>query len=107
MKDSEVLTSLKLMGNSLLHADTVILTGTTIFNNTFLDVLYSTGKNSSVFLLGPSNILSNDMFAYRNIEVVFGSVFEPYDHKLFDKIREGRGTQGFIDNLKKVYIKSE
>jgi len=93
--------------SEISHADTVILTGTTIFNNTFSDIIAHTKEGCDIFLLGPSNILSEEMFRYRNVKVVFGSVFEPFDHSLFLKIRDGHGTGGFLANLKKVYIASE
>jgi uncharacterized protein (DUF4213/DUF364 family) len=106
-KKSELLSDIGSMAVSLRSADAVILTGTTIFNNTFMDVIHETGSHTSVFLLGPSNTLSPDMFMYRNIKVIFGSVFEKEDYELLKKIEEGHGTRGFIDHLKKVYITSE
>ncbi|MCD4768800.1 MAG: DUF364 domain-containing protein [Bacteroidales bacterium] len=103
-KESSILTGLNRFEKSLYEADTIILTGTTIFNNTFMDVIGKSSEGANIFLLGPSNILSEEMFKYRNIKVVFGSMFEPGDRQLFDKIKAGKGTRGFIDNLKKVYI---
>lgn len=106
-KTSPLLKDAGEMNNSLSRADAVILTGTTIFNGTFMDIGSATGSGSSIFLLGPSNTLSNDMFAYPNIKIVFGSIFKPYDMGLFEKIGNGHGTRGFIDHLQKVFINSE
>lgn len=106
-KESPVLSNISGLSDSLSKADAVILTGTSIFNGTFTGILESTADAAPVFLLGPSNTLSMDMFAYPRVKVVFGSVFEPYDLELFRKIQEGRGTKGFIEHLKKVYISSE
>ncbi len=103
-KESNILTGLNKFEKSLFEANTIILSGTTIFNNTFLDVIGKSSGEANIFLLGPSNILSEEMFKYKNVKVVFGSLFEPGDRQLFDKIRAGKGTRGFIDNLKKVYI---
>jgi len=107
LKESPVLSNIAGFYDSIALADAVILTGTSIFNGTFSEIVSSTSENSSVFLLGPSNTLSFDMFAYPGIKVVYGSVFEPFDRGLFDRISEGRGTRGFIEHLKKVYISSE
>lgn len=85
-------------------ADCVILSGTTINNNTFMEVISKTSDSCSIFLLGPSNILSREMFRYRNIKVVFGSRFRKGDEEVLDIIREGRGTKGFLKNLNKVYL---
>jgi len=106
-KESSVLLNPDVLESTLDKADAVILTGTTIFNNTFTKVLAMTPADSNVFLLGPSNILSEKMFGYRNIKLIFGSVFEPYDKRVFDKIRQGHGTRGFLEFLKKVYIATE
>ena len=106
-KKNQLLMDKSLFEPEISHADTVILTGTTIFNNTFSDIIAHTKEGCRIFLLGPSNILSEEMFRYRNIRVVFGSVFEPFDHSLFRRIREGHGTRGFLENLKKVYLASE
>lgn len=103
-KESSILTGLNRFDKSIGDAETVILSGTTIFNNTFMDVIGKTSKGANIFLLGPSNILSVDMFKYRNIKLVFGSLFEPGDYQLFEKIKAGKGTRGFLDNLKKVYL---
>lgn len=106
-KESTVLSNIRGFEKAASECDTMILTGTTIFNNTFMDVISGTGDHTTIYLLGPSNILSGEMFRYRNIDVVFGSVFERYDHELLDRIRSGYGTRGFLDRLQKVYIKSD
>jgi uncharacterized protein (DUF4213/DUF364 family) len=106
-KESAVLSNIKGFEKAASECDTMILTGTTIFNNTFMDVISRTGDNTTIYLLGPSNILSGEMFRYRNIDVVFGSVFARYDHELLGRIRSGSGTRGFLDRLKKVYIKTD
>jgi len=106
-KKSSNLDDIESMEDSLHNAEAVILTGTTVFNGTFTSVIGKTGDNTDIFLLGPSNILSEQMFEYRNIKVVFGSVFERGDSRVLDKIAQGSGTRGFLQYLKKVYIKSD
>lgn len=106
-KQSDILSDIGSLYSSLGEADAVILTGTSIFNQTFMNIVGACREESSIFLLGPSNTLSRDMFAYPCIRIVFGSVFKPYDSGLFEKIANGAGTKGFIDHLQKVYINSE
>ena len=103
-KQSVVLNELSEIGKSLSECNTLILTGTTIFNNTFLDIIEQTSDNCVIYLLGPSNILSEDMFLYKNIKLVFGSVFRNGDKRVFDKIAAGHGTRGFLEYIDKVYI---
>ncbi len=103
-KESHILSDISEFGTALSECNTLILTGTTIFNNTFTDIVGRSPEKCEIFLLGPSNILSPDMFSYRNIKVVFGSVFEKNDTRVFDKIAAGHGTRGFLNYLKKVYI---
>ncbi len=105
-KESHVLSDLSKMENSLSEADTIILSGTTIFNNTFNKITGLTSPACDIFLLGPSNILSEEMFRYPGIKVVFGSVFGQNDHRVLDIINAGHGTRKFLPFLKKVYIVS-
>lgn len=104
LSDSEFLIPMRRQPEMLGTADCVILSGTTINNNTFMEVISKTSDSCSIFLLGPSNILSREMFRYRNIKVVFGSRFRKGDEEVLDIIREGRGTKGFLKNLNKVYL---
>jgi uncharacterized protein (DUF4213/DUF364 family) len=106
-KKSSILSDIQGFSEAASVCNTMILTGTTIFNNTFRDVISLTGDSTSIYLLGPSNILSRDMFGYRNIDVVFGSVFRRHDSSVFQKIREGKGTRGFLEHLDKVYISKD
>lgn len=103
-KESEILSDISGMERKLADAGTIILTGTTIFNRTFTDIISGTPEGCNIFLLGPSNILSDDMFSYPNIKVVFGSVFRKNDDRVLDIIEEGHGTRAFLPYLEKVYI---
>lgn len=106
-KESHILTDLSEFDRAVQKCQTMVLTGTTIFNSTFLDIVNRTSDDCSIYLLGPSNILSEDMFMYRNIKVVFGSVFGKNDTRVFKKIKEGHGTRSFQEYLDKVYIRRE
>ncbi|MEA1887856.1 MAG: DUF364 domain-containing protein [Bacteroidota bacterium] len=106
-KESHILADISKMKESLIGAETIILTGTTIFNNTFNDIVSITPPGCNIFLLGPSNILSEEMFRYPNIKVVFGSVFMHDDSRVLEKVGAGYGTRGFLPYLNKVYIISD
>ncbi len=86
----------------LRNADVVILTSTSVLNNTFPDIIDSTPENCRIFTLGPSTILHPDMFKYKNIHTIFGSVFEKDDSKLLSIIRDGGGTKRFLHLMRKV-----
>ncbi|MBE9491460.1 MAG: hypothetical protein IMY70_01130 [Bacteroidetes bacterium] len=88
----------------LRSADSVILTSTSIFNNTFLDIICKTKRNCKIFLLGPSSILHSDMFLYRNITNIFGAVFKQDDNHILEIISRGDGTRKFLPIGRKVYI---
>jgi len=104
LSDEDFLIPMRRQPEILSEADCVILTGTTINNNTFTEIISHTPEVCDIFLLGPSNILSREMFNYRNIKVVFGSRFSNGDQEVLDIIREGHGTKGFLKNLNKVYL---
>ncbi|HQG56307.1 MAG TPA: DUF364 domain-containing protein [Bacteroidales bacterium] len=88
--------------DALGKADAVIITGSSIANNTFCDLTGKTGSGCSVFLLGPSNILHPDMFNYKNVKVIFGSVFERYEERILDMIDAGHGAKDFLTDKNKV-----
>jgi uncharacterized protein (DUF4213/DUF364 family) len=104
LSDAEFLIPMRRQPEILASADCVILTGTTINNGTFNEIISYTPAGCDIFLLGPSNILHRDMFSYRNIKVVFGSRFRHGDEEVLDLIKEGHGTKGFLKNMNKVYI---
>jgi len=88
----------------LQKADCIILTSTSIFNNTFLEITDLSPQGSSIFLLGPSSILHEDMLKFRNIKKVFGIEFNQQDDRILQVIRENHGTPVFSPFGKKVYI---
>lgn len=88
------------------NADAAIITSTTVINGSFSQLMQYIPANCEIFMLGPSGILSNDMFKYGNIRYIFGSVFDNADHKVMDAIEAGAGTRGFLQYLHKVFIKN-
>ncbi len=104
LHDDPVLAPPEMLEESLAGADSLIITGTTISNNTFSGIVSATAAECDTLLLGPSNILHRDMFRYRNIKVIFGSLFRNGDTGLLDLVAMGHGTRELMGNLKKVYI---
>ncbi len=102
--DDEALTPLDQLDGALQSARQVILTSTSMANGTFHDILGKTRDRTDVFLLGPSSILHPDMFTFRNVKKVYGSVFRPYDQRVLDLISQGHGTQSFQRYGQKVNI---
>jgi uncharacterized protein (DUF4213/DUF364 family) len=85
-------------------ADALILTATSIFNGTFMDIVDHSCEKCDIFLLGPSAIMDRDMFRYKNIKGIFGAVFESGDERVLDTIKQGFGTKKFIQYGRKVTI---
>jgi uncharacterized protein (DUF4213/DUF364 family) len=102
--DSEVVIPIEHREKYLGEADGVILTATSIFNDTFVEILKSVNEKCDVFLLGPTAILDKKMKEYRNVKVVFGTVFKKNDHLILDIIADNEGTRHFQKFGKKVYI---
>ena len=88
------------------QADCLILTSTAVFNNTFLDLVNATNEKCHIFTLGPSTIMSKEMFLYRNIRLLFGSLFDLNDQRVLEIIKSGGGTKNFMPYMKKVFLQS-
>jgi len=89
--------------NFVKKSDALIITATTFFNCTFTEIIENTDK-CDVFILGPSAIISNDIFNYKNVKAIFGSVFRPFDKDVLQIIKAGYGTKTFAQRANKVYI---
>lgn len=105
VKDTQ-LTDMSLQLNMVSQADALILTSTSVFNNTFLELVNATKKDCEVFTLGPSTIMHNEMFLYRNVKLLFGSVFDPNDMLTIKIIEAGGGTKQFMLYMKKVFLQN-
>lgn len=100
-KNEKFIRKQELMPDCLKKANSVILTGTTIINNTFSDILNQTKNNCAVFLIGPSVPLSKALFETGKIKGIFGTVFKDNKQSVIDLIKQGEGT----DYLKKYGTK--
>lgn len=87
----------------LQKADTVILTATSLSNNTFFQIIKSTNNNSDIYLLGPSSLLNNELFNY-NLKAIFGTVFPENHDRILEIIKAGKGTREFIKYGNKVCL---
>jgi len=102
--DSEVVMPIEQRADYLSRADSVILTATTVFNNTFIDMMESVKDGCDVFVLGPTAILDKEMKENWKIKAIFGTVFEINDHRILEIIADDYGTRHFQKFGKKVYI---
>lgn len=103
-EDEEILLEMKHQMQYIKNADAIILTATSMFNQSFMELIRNSAKNTPIYILGPSAIMHPDMKAYRNVEMIFGSVYEPYDERVLDVIRADMGTRNFSPFSRKVFI---
>jgi hypothetical protein len=89
------------------EADAIILTSTSIFNSTFLNIINNTNDNCEIFMLGPSSIMTQDILQYKNIKMIFGSNFNKFDRRVLDVIQNDGGTRKFLKFGKKIISKRE
>ena len=89
------------------NADAIMMTATTIANNTFSELTNNAKEECDIFLTGPSSIMHPDMFAYKNIKAVLGSVFNDHDQQVLDAIEKGGCTRDFIKFGRKVVYEKE
>lgn len=106
VKDDK-LTDMSNQLKEVTKADALILSSTSVFNNTFLDLINATKDNCDIYTLGPSTILNEEMFQYRNIKFLFGSIFEPNDVNTLKIIEQGGGTKQFLPFMNKVFLNNE
>lgn len=103
-KTGSGLTHMQYQKKFLNEADAIILTSTSLVNNTFDEVIAETNPESHVYMLGPSGILTRDYFRYPQVKMVFGSLFEKNDRRVIEVIEKGYGTRHFLPYLRKVFI---
>jgi len=101
------LTDMQQQIKDVSDCDALILTSTSVFNNTFMELVSAANENCNIFMLGPSTILHKEMFQYKNIKILFGSVFEKDDIMALKVIQAGGGTKQFMPFMKKVFLHNE
>lgn len=94
---------MNLQQEHLNRADCVILTSTSLSNDTFEGIINSIPKTCSVFMLGPSTPLDDLMFTIPQVKGLFGSLFPTNHAETLKVIAEGYGTRDFMQYMRKVY----
>jgi uncharacterized protein (DUF4213/DUF364 family) len=103
-EEDEKLTDMSQQLTEISKADALILSSTTVFNNTFSEIVNATKETCDIYTLGPSTILNEEMFHYRNIKLLFGSVFGSNDVNTLKIIQQGGGTKQFLPFMDKVFL---
>ena len=102
--NDDKLTDMSKQLNEIAKADALILSSSSVFNNTFLELINATKDNCDIYTLGPSTILNKEMFQYRNIKFLFGSIFDTNDVNTLKIIQHGGGTKQFLPFMDKVFL---
>jgi hypothetical protein len=95
-KSDNILTIMSKQKQILQKTDAVILTSTSIFNLTFLEIINEINDNCDIFMLGPSSIMAEEILQYRNIKMIFGSTFDKFDQRVLKIIDNDGGTRKFL-----------
>jgi uncharacterized protein (DUF4213/DUF364 family) len=103
LKTDQDLSPLEYMSETLQTAAAVILSSTTISNNTFVNIIGKIQPDCDVFMLGPSSILNREILNYPGIVAIFGTIFKKSDGDVLELIRRGAGTQEFQPLGQKIY----
>ena len=96
LKKDPVLTPISEQKKHLEQADAVILTSTSIVSNTFMDSINATKKNCDIFMIGPSSMMTPELFGYKNIRMIFGATFKKCDDRVMKIVKEDGGTRSFL-----------
>jgi hypothetical protein len=95
-KSDNILTVMSKQKQILQKTDAVILTSTSIFNLTFLEIINEINDNCDIFMLGPSSIMAEEILQYRNVKMIFGATFNRFDEKVLKIIDNDGGTRKFL-----------
>ncbi|MBC8527744.1 MAG: hypothetical protein ISS28_03635 [Candidatus Cloacimonetes bacterium] len=107
-KPDSILTSMSEQKHFLKKADAVILTSTSIFNLTFFDIINEINEDCSIYMLGPSSIMTQEILQYRNIKMIFGATFKKFDNRVLKVIQNDGGTRKFLKfGKKQIFTNSE
>jgi uncharacterized protein (DUF4213/DUF364 family) len=92
------------LDEDLARAGCVIMTSTTLLNQTFAESYGKIPPAAAVYLLGPSTPLSPSMKKEYGLSGLFGMQFRPYDFEVLEIISNGLGTRSFSTRAKKVSL---
>lgn len=107
LSKSRYLSPVEQMNESVSEADVLVVSSTTIFNETLKEITDIASDNCDIYMLGPSTILHKDIFLHTKIKALFGSIFQPHDKAVLNIIKSGCGTPEFSGHMQKVFLKRE
>ncbi|NOZ33787.1 MAG: hypothetical protein GXO80_00630 [Chlorobi bacterium] len=90
--DEKLIIEQRLISEYLKKADSVILTGTSIINNSFKVIIETVNEKCDVFLIGPSATFFESLLNIKKIKGIFGTQFNTNDKNVIRLIRENEGT---------------
>jgi len=88
------------------QADIIIITSTTLANNTLSQIISWKSSRCKLIMLGPSTPLSYEFAKTVDADYLFGTVFDPTPTNVIALIENGSGTKRFLPYMKKVYLAS-
>ena len=53
-------------------------------------------KNCDIFMIGPSSMMTPELFGYKNIRMIFGATFKKCDDRVMKIVKEDGGTRSFL-----------
>ncbi|MFO7721880.1 MAG: DUF364 domain-containing protein [Bacteroidales bacterium] len=104
LENNRYLSPIGQMHEAISEADALVVSSTTIFNDTFKSITDAARDDCDIFMLGPSTILHKDLFRYTRVKALFGSIFNPHDKAVLNLIRSGCGTPEFSGHMQKVFL---
>lgn len=104
MKDEPFIINYNDRKNYIQNADCIILSATTIFNKTFLEIINDSSDNCDIHVIGPSTPLAEQLFTYKNIKYLHG-IIPKEKQKIIQVVSNNQGTRKFIKFCEKVDVK--
>ncbi len=92
------------LAEAISSCQLLMITATSITNNTFVPLMELVSKGTEVWLTGPSAPFSRLMFSEYPVTRLFGTRFAPGNNTLLKLVEEGKGTRGFSHTGEKVMI---
>jgi uncharacterized protein (DUF4213/DUF364 family) len=89
---------------SLKYATEVLLTSTSLVNDTFSEVINYVNPGANVYMLGPSTILHEKLFEYETIKGLFGMFIPANEDRVIEVIKANGGTPEFSAFCTKVVL---
>lgn len=103
-EQNQYLSPMVQMDEAVSNADALVVSSTTIFNETLKEITVMARDKCDIYLLGPSTIMHEDIFKYTRVKGMFGSLFKLHDKAVLNIIRSGCGTPEFSGHIQKVFL---